>query len=299
MARIIETITHVDELKPACKTAAEMEKHCCEPTAALQCCVEGDPVWTGYTQDEILEHLGIVLDDQGRDALGRYVNIELGPRTKPCGEKRITYDLSGKNCCDEVEQLVWDDDASVEVLAPGTSGIVSVAGGKAPYTWSVRGTGFSFNGGSVRDIVTSTPWVRVFAAQASCGWAAITVDDGCTSASGGVRSTNGVWVIFVLGGETQTSACLAAGADGVITYLTQTVVHLTGIKNQYKTTHVIGRDTGWYFGTCPNSRCSAQSCLPSCLAGYVGDCEQTVIEGQDRYKCNCILTNLNFEWKCQ
>jgi hypothetical protein len=193
MARIIETITHVDELKPACKTAAEMENICCEPTGALQCCVEGDPVWDGYSQDEILEHLGIVLDDDGRDAQGRFVNIEMAPRVHPCGEKRLTYDLSGQNCCDQVDPLVVDEENSAAVVADMSAAFISVTGGRAPFLVSVRGSGFFLDQArTVKDGYVESRSIRVFTGNA-CGPARVRVSDGCSAVYGDLRSVNGRW----------------------------------------------------------------------------------------------------------
>ena len=101
--------------------------------------------------------------------------------------------INPNSCCDEATPIVWDDDNSVEVLAPETSGVVFVTGGISPYKWVIRGVGFSFSGGH-REETTNTPYTTVYASASSCGSAPITVTDNCTLAASAVRSTVGRWV---------------------------------------------------------------------------------------------------------
>jgi hypothetical protein len=67
-----------------------------------------------------------------------------------------------------------------------------VAGGVAPYIWSVRGQGFTFDGHVMRDAITDTPYIRVHAGPLACGYAPITVTDGCSTVEGSVDATVGV-----------------------------------------------------------------------------------------------------------
>jgi len=191
MPRILETVTHYQTKLP-CKTAGQMEGLCCEPTAALLCCEETEKQWAGYTEAEILEHLGISLDEQGRDGQGRYVNIELEPRTKPCGERVTSYDLSGYACCDGVEPIVWDEDNSVRVIPDMSHGVVVFTGGRLPFNVSVRGSGFYLDTNNTRDAVINGRNIAIYTSTA-CGTARITISDGCSTAVAFVRSTNGHW----------------------------------------------------------------------------------------------------------
>lgn len=122
--------------------------------------------------------------------------IGIGPITPAgCGTRYEETKIIQRNCCDEVEPMVWDASVSVEVLAPGTYGIVGVTGGAPPYTWSVRGMGFALNPqGTLRDGVTDTPYVQIYATASACGFAPITVSDGCSVVSEGVKSTVGEWI---------------------------------------------------------------------------------------------------------
>lgn len=90
--------------------------------------------------------------------------------------------------------MAWDTETSVEVLAPGTSGIVGVTGGSGNYHWSVRGNGFALSAdGRLRDGSTDTTYVYIYALSSACGYCSIEVTDGCSVLSGGVRSTDGSW----------------------------------------------------------------------------------------------------------
>jgi len=121
--------------------------------------------------------------------------IGLGPITPAgCGTRYEETVIRPKNCCDEATPLAWDAENSVEVLADNTSGIVAVTGGAAPYFWSVRGQGFTFDGYNLRDAVTDVPYIMVYTAPFSCGTATIEVTDGCTVVTGWVRSTSGEWI---------------------------------------------------------------------------------------------------------
>jgi hypothetical protein len=122
--------------------------------------------------------------------------IGLGPITpEGCGTRYEETKIIQHSCCDEVEPIEWDTETSVEVLAPGTYGIVGVTGGAPPYHWSIRGSGFALSAdGRLRDGVTDTPYTYVYALSTACGFAPITVDDGCSSVASGVRSTEGQWL---------------------------------------------------------------------------------------------------------
>jgi len=140
--------------------------------------------------------------------------IGLGPITpEGCGTRYEETKIIQHNCCDEVEPMAWDAEVSVEVLAPGTSGIVGVTGGAPPYHWSVRGIGFSLYNG-LRDGITDTPYVRIYAGLLACGYATIEVSDGCSVVNDGVKATAGRWV--VVGDYFYPSASYDHEANGFI-----------------------------------------------------------------------------------
>lgn len=192
--RIVEEVIEYSD-PPPCKTAAQMEEICCTATAPLPCCEDVDKEWPGYSDEDIWDHLGLMLDDQGRDSQGRYVVIERAPRNQPCGEQVTEYDITAKNCCEEVAPLVLDKNLSVEMIADMSSGIIVVTGGRLPFNVSVRGSGFYLDEQNSRDGVVYGRNIQIFTSTA-CGACRIVISDGCSQLECTVRSINGKWIIL-------------------------------------------------------------------------------------------------------
>ncbi len=193
MARVINT--RYVEAPPGepWKTADEMTELCCEPTGELQCEEEKIGVYNGPTDEEILAKLGITIDANGRDQDGRRIRIKRRERSQPCGKIIRRYKVEQLDCCEEVAELVYDADNSVDILSPGTSGVVRFTGGRLPVTVQVRGNGFSLDGYNQRDGLAYSRAFWVYAHEMACGQAPINIDDGCTVVQGSVRSTVGRW----------------------------------------------------------------------------------------------------------
>ncbi len=178
------------------KTAAQMTELCCEPRGALQCrekvvgAIEPD-------MERIREKYGI--DANGRDKNGRRVKFVFKPRKNPCGKIVHRYRIEQKDCCDAVDDMVWNDGVSVEVLAPDSWGWVAFIGGRLPALVKVRGNGFTLDGYNTRDAWTYSRQFRLYASEFACGTCTITVDDGCSVVHGYVRSTEGTWSIVLWG----------------------------------------------------------------------------------------------------
>lgn len=188
MARIIETESIFAEKEEPCKTVDQMEQICCEPKPKLECCEKVvDPNWQGFTADEVRDKLGAEENP--------YIEYRPKARKNPCGKLTHKYDLTPKNCCDEVEPLEIDTEASVSVLEPDTHGNVYFTGGKFPVLVKVRGNGFTLDGYNQREGWIDGPnrGFTVYAHEFACGSAPITLDDGCSVAQGSVRSTVGRW----------------------------------------------------------------------------------------------------------
>lgn len=191
MPRIIETETRYEEHRD-CRTAEQMTALCCEDAPALPCCEEIEPEWNGYSEDDVLKSLGITLDAAGRDGSGRLVEIQFELREKPCGEMVTKYDLSGGNCCDEIEPIVWDHEATPEVLPAGESIMVYMQGGLPPYRFRVTNHALSWPDGR-REWISAAPYAMLTAAETFCGGAVVYVDDSCGQVIGHVRSDLGSW----------------------------------------------------------------------------------------------------------
>lgn len=192
--RVLETVTRYED-KPDYKTTEQMTENCCVPSPSLPCREKMlSQQWGGYSVEHFLAKHGIVLDQYGRDANGKYIEVRDVARKNPCGEEITRYKVEQKPCCDFVEPMVWDWDGSAEVVAPGTRVFVGFIGGAPPFYIEVRGEGFTLDGYRQRNGWVDTNYFWVYASSISCGWCPITVSDGCSVVVGGVRCTLGQWV---------------------------------------------------------------------------------------------------------
>jgi hypothetical protein len=204
--RTVETVvTNAD--KPPCRTAAQMTQLCCEKTAALQCCEEVVNAWPGYTAKEIIDHLGLVLDDQGRDKDGRYVNIQMQPRKTPCGEQVTKYDTSQKNCCEGVAVLAWNMTVTPDVLPHDRSIIIAWSGSDGRQVEVITTSNATWFSDGRKTALGHGNSIELFAGATFCGSTAVTVRDGCSTAVIMIRSDLGQWV------QETTTGCAAGGGE--------------------------------------------------------------------------------------
>ena len=140
---------------------------------------------------------GDVDESAKADLQEKYDNISfvsVGPESNICGEWVIEQLINANNCCDGVPPISWDEENSAEVI-DGT-GEVFILGSTAETVkeWKVRGDGFYVDAGlSKRDISTKNDSIVIYQKPDACGTATIYVTDGCSSATGFVRSPNGSW----------------------------------------------------------------------------------------------------------
>jgi hypothetical protein len=128
-----------------------------------------------------------------RSLYGKHTKfVPVTPPLGVCGEWTVTQELGGCNNCEEVLPIVWDSAHSADIIANGSSGTVMITDGKPPFIWSLAGTGFLFEDG--RTVRTTTAReISVHAGTDACGTGHLTVTDGCTTATGRVRSGTGKW----------------------------------------------------------------------------------------------------------
>lgn len=195
--RIIATEIEYEPLKDSERfTRDEQIDQCCEPVSVDECAdvgkvspfVSRDQEEWDFDPDEIAAGYAKTYGDK---FLG-YELHQVGPKGN-CGEKHETWQ-DRLNCCDEVEPLVYDTDNSVSVLSPGTRGVVEFTGGKLPVLVQIMGNGFSLDGYNTREAWAYSRSFYVYAHEFACGTAPITLDDGCSTAQGSVRSTQGQWL---------------------------------------------------------------------------------------------------------
>ena len=124
------------------------------------------------------------------------------------------------NPCDDITDVSWDDVVSPETISPDDSVVVAIADGKAPYSWSVEGTGFTFANATTTELTNT-----LITDNIACGSGIMTVLDACgKTTTGYIRSTIGQWVndfsieapadIPIPAGWTGTSCSSYCGAGG-------------------------------------------------------------------------------------
>lgn len=171
-------------------TEAEQIEQCCEEVDVDICADVGKTeIYTSAPIADFEEKI-----DEIRSKYGNIRNVyveTIGPNG-PCGERHTTW-VANKVCCEDVTPLTWNFDDSVEVLTDNSSGVVAVLGGRSPYRWKLRGSGFFVDAGKTRrEAVTETDYLVVFTSDA-CGACTIEVTDGCSTTTGQVASTDGYW----------------------------------------------------------------------------------------------------------
>jgi hypothetical protein len=194
MTRILQT--HTEYVGPDnIFTEAEQIDQCCE-AGTFDECVEDGRVSVYESAEFSEEDQGALLskaraENPGVTIVG--VQIEdVGP-DGPCGNRYEEW-VDQLACCDEATEIAWDEENSAEVIADNSTGFFVIVGGRSPFTVSVRGNGFYLDPEKTfRDGVIGGRNIPVYTGN-SCGYCHITVTDGCSSVSGGVRSTNGRWV---------------------------------------------------------------------------------------------------------
>lgn len=186
-----------------------------------------------------------------RDLYGDHARfVPVPPPGGICGEWIIRQVIGGTNCCEGVPVLVWDTSVSPEVMSPNSAVIIGVTGG-VPFslTWEVSGHGFQFQNGSTK--ITSGPTqqrIRLSALPIACGSAVITVSDGCSTATGFIRSTSGRW----LRDYDLTDTCPVSGEVAVATGIDRDFV-LTLVSGQYKIEQTWGYTRATTGGSTPRT----------------------------------------------
>ena len=188
-------------------------------------CINFEP-WEGSTDEYYIEKCCVpppddislpickeskAIDYGGQDIIGgraKYTPLELSntsvsfvpvsPKDGICGEITYVQNVKSKNCCDDpfYEDMVVDEDESVEVLADYSSGVIFWTGGTGTVDIILSGSGFYLD-----DMFTQTSgtvygnFVRIFTEDA-CGACVVRLDDGCTQDEHVIRSTDGTWRIL-------------------------------------------------------------------------------------------------------
>ncbi len=133
------------------------------------------------------------------------VLVPVGPEDGICGTIEYIQEVNSKNCCDAefITPIVYDTENSAEVIADNSVGQVYWTGGGGDtedynYTVSVRGTGFFLDRQHTKqEIQTNYRQAAIHTDEECCGNCSVRITDGCSEASGNIRSTEGRWVFVI------------------------------------------------------------------------------------------------------
>lgn len=248
--------------------------------------------------------------------------IPISPDGGDCGFIKTTVGVAQKSCCDDVEPLEIDKNASVTTLSDNNTGVVYITHSSTnTVTVSVVGSGFfAWDDGMTKvKVYSGGVGFIVFAAEA-CGVCTVTIDDGCTVAIHKVASTNGQWGPMI-GDPWNGSAVAVTGILG------QQYSVVSGYYKWYGVTHFVRQWETW-----TNTKgCGAVSCNNICpqacgepatqcdlgsvedyaggqcyaidsvfsnrIESYVDDDGCPVGQSKSCY-CTCVIGNSYEDWVC-
>lgn len=175
------------------KSEQAMTDLCCTATGEVVCKEILDSAdWGGATAQEVLDHNGIKLDEQGRNAAGNYVKVQMLPRDVPCGRQLTRYDADQKDCCDGIEPVTIDSEATPDILPTSSSIVVYASGGVPPYIFTTTSNDTSFPDGR-KTWVTTANHATLISGETFCGLTQLSVRDRCSQSSKLIRSSAGQW----------------------------------------------------------------------------------------------------------
>lgn len=177
-------------------TKEEMTELCCKPwPTGLECgkCGKTTP-WSGQDGNDHWPALSQEIYAAAKES--PFLDVVFEGREHSCGIILTEYEFT--SCCDDpdIEELVYDDPSSVDIMADYTMGVVKWEGGKGPYTVKVKGEHFFVNLSlTAKSKVTEELSAYIYTGDA-CGTCVVTIDDSCgDSVTGIIKSTDGQWSV--------------------------------------------------------------------------------------------------------
>lgn len=179
-----------------------------------------------------------------------------------------------------IDEFIYDEENSAEVIADSSYGIVLVTGGKVPFTWAIVGTGFWLDAAYTKKTLETTSRSCRICTEDACGVCDIVCIDACgTEVTGIVTSTDGNWVIVA-----PRDYCVEGSFTTQIIFgnLTE-FVFTKGDKKQRIwiniQTPLLCKDYPW--------------CIDDAYLGIYPVCP-----GGDGFNCWCVTQHWDYEWRC-
>ena len=173
--------------------------------------------------------------------------IYVAPEDGDCGDIITEWRITARDCCDEVSDLLWDEEYNGEVIADNSSMVVRVSGGTLPITWSVAGDGFYLDSARTLKKVIRESRNAVIYTDEACGSCKIIVSDGCSRVDEHIRSTNGQWepIPYSDGPLGLKAQYFVSGTQSVIeTWNTGAIQGKYRVHQKYYLTHSRVSETG-------------------------------------------------------
>lgn len=227
---------HINTYTP-CPEEEDWEGHesefyidnCCVfPTVGLPTCQERTTAWLGGTG--IVKGADFYHDNAFQDET--IVLVPVSPEDGICGTIKYVQDVASKSCCDSplATPIVYDEAGSADIIGDNSSGMVQYDGGLLPATAKLNGSGFFTDPYFTKKEIEVTGGgrqIRIYTKDA-CGSCSITINDGCSSDSGVVKSTEGKWVTVALHDLATNPSCCGkmqgerVGGSGTYNFLEAT-----------------------------------------------------------------------------
>jgi hypothetical protein len=187
--------------------------------------------------------------------------IPVGPKEGICGELTITYSVPSLNCCEGVDPLSWNTVISAQAIDRSSSAWVAVKGSSSNLEkdWTIYGNGFWLDPyHTKKQRTTTSSIILIYTDNKACGSAVISATDGCSTASGIVKCTYGIWRLICDSQEVGLPACPAVMGPFVDYEVVIAPGVIEGFKDNLRmreSVACIGSSPGYACGNADGDKC--------------------------------------------
>jgi len=185
--------------------------------------------------------------------------------------------------CEDLVELEYDEENSVEIIADDSQGTVFVIGGRYPYIWKVTGQGFFLDEThTLTEAQTNEPYITIYTLDA-CGVGSIECIDKCEDVvEGSFKSTEGEWTFVSYNECPQKGVEATEVIPGTIPSVAYYMSNSMRIRQEYS---LFTRNNGTY-AKYDFPPCSADACWQDIHYNYI------TTDNWDTYGCVSYSVNL-------